>query len=159
MGLSYVSCWHQTCLQHQSSSQVWRTLHSMLTRVKDTILIGKQSNVVRTLYPLQLWPGLRKPRLDTRLREHQPVREGWRRSQLWWSIHGRTTTPPTGRRHHAVLHRTTAKGGPARIDDTRRWALQPGQWVAGLHSDEETGQVEPSSPTFDLHWHPMTYPQ
>ena len=34
------------------------TLRSMLTKVKNTLPLGKQSNVVYRTYPLQLWPGL-----------------------------------------------------------------------------------------------------
>ena len=49
---------------------------------------------------------------------------------------------------------------------TSRWHLQRSAstgtegWDPGLldHIDEETGREEQSSPTFDLHWHPVMYP-
>ena len=50
-----------------------RTLHSMLTKVKDTLSLGKQSNVVYCI-PCscgQAYIGETKPRLETRLKEHR----------------------------------------------------------------------------------------
>ena len=66
---------------HLSVLMVWRLPHPeipTLTRVKDTLPIGKQSNEVHRI-PCscgQVYIGETKPRLETRLREHQPVTEG-----------------------------------------------------------------------------------
>ena len=54
-----------------------RTLRSMLTKVKDTLPLGKQSNVVYRI-PCscgQVYIGETKRRLETRLKEHRDARE------------------------------------------------------------------------------------
>ena len=62
-----------------------RTLRSMLTKVKDTLPLGKQSNVVYRI-PCscgQVYIGETKRRLETRLKEHRDACErGIWRSQL-----------------------------------------------------------------------------
>ena len=42
-----------------STSESGRTLHSILTKVKDTLPLGKQIQCGIS-YPLQLWPGLHR---------------------------------------------------------------------------------------------------
>ena len=78
-----------------------RTLHSMLTKVKDTLPLGKQSNVVYRI-PCscgQVYIRETKRRLETRLKEHRDACEkGWWRSQLYRSMRGRITIQSTGRR-------------------------------------------------------------
>ena len=49
-----------------------RTLHSMLTKVKDTLPLGKQSNVV---YRMQVYIGETRWRLETRLKEYRDACE------------------------------------------------------------------------------------
>ena len=79
--------------QHLVFNSEW-TLCSMLTRVKDTPPMGKQSNAVHCI-PCscgQVYTGETKQRLETRLRDGN-------KSAIWQSMCGRTTTPSTGRRH------------------------------------------------------------
>lgn len=75
------------------------TLHLMLTRVMNTLPIGKQSNVVHCLPCIcgQVYIGETKWKLQARLREHQDA-NAIEVMQLQQSMHGRTTIPSSGRR-------------------------------------------------------------
>ena len=77
------------------------TLHSMLTKVKDTLPPGKQSNVVYRI-PCscgQVYIGETKRRLETRLKEHRDACErGMMEKSAVAEQRGSTTTQSTGRR-------------------------------------------------------------
>ena len=140
-----------------------RTLRSMLTKVKDTLPLGKQSNVVYRIPRScgQVYIGETKRRLETRLKEH---RDACKRGMIEksavaehvWENHHPIDWEET-RGHSAGPRQWTgnvAEGGTAHPDDTLGGVLQPG-WRTGSPwlldcCDEEAGREEQSSPTFDL---------
>ena len=138
-----------------------RTLRSMLTKVKDTLPLGKQSNVVYRI-PCscgQVYIGETRRRLETRL-EGTPgcLREGDDGDVSCRGAYvGESPPNPLGGDHSVgPLQRTgtVGEGGPAHPDDTLIRAFQP-RWRTGSpwlldHCDEEAGREEKSSPTFDL---------
>ena len=139
-----------------------QTLRSMLTKVKDTLPLGKQSNVVYRI-PCscgQVYIGETKRRLETRLKEHRDACERGMMEKsavaehAWENHHPidweETTVLDRGRGHAGIV----AEGSTAHPDDTLGGALQPG-WRTGSpwlldRCDEEAGREEQSSPTFDL---------
>ena len=127
------------------------TLRSMLTKVKDTLPLGKQSNVVYRI-PCscgQVYIGETRQRLETRLKEHRDACERgmMKKSAVaehaWENhhpIHWKETTAGPWQRTGAV-----GEGGPAHPDDTLRGALQP-RWRTGSpwsldRCDEEAGAI------------------
>ena len=87
-----------------------RTLHSMLTRVKDTLPVGKQSNVVYCI-PCscsQVYTGETKWRLETRLKEHQDACEREMTEKSAVAEHARDNHCPINWEETSVLD--TARG-------------------------------------------------
>ena len=139
-----------------------RTLRSMFTKAKDTLPLGKQSNVVYRI-PCscsQVYIGETKRRLETRLKEHWDACERgmMEKSALaehaWENYHPidweETTVLDHSRGHAGAI----GEGGPAHSDDTLRGVLQLG-WRTGSPGlldccDEVAGREDQSSPTFDL---------
>ena len=136
----------------------------MLTKVKDTLPPGKQSNVVYRIpcSCVQVYIGETKRRLETRLKEHRDACE--RRmmeksavAEHAWEHHH--PIPLGGDHRTGPWQRTgiVGEGGLAHPDDTCGRALQP-RWRTGFtgspwlldRCDEEAGREEQSSPTFDL---------
>ena len=126
----------------------------MLTKVKDTLPPGKQSNVVYRI-PCscgQVYIGETKRRLETRLKEH---RHSCERGMIEKSA--APPPDPLGGDHRTGPWQRTGvvgEGGLAHPDDSCGKALQP-RWRTGSpwlldHCDEEAGREEQSSPTFDL---------
>ena len=138
-----------------------RTLCSMLTKVKDTLPLGKQSNVVYCI-PCscgQVYIEETRQRLETRLKEHRDAceRRMMKKSAVvehaWENHHPihweEATVLDHGRGTGAV-----GEGGPGHPDDTLRGVLQL-RWRTGSpwlldRCDEEAGREEQSSLTFDL---------
>ena len=138
-----------------------RTLRSMLTKVKDTLPLGKQSNVVYRI-PCscgQVYIGETKRRLETRLKEHRDACEEGNDGEVSCSgtCVGESPSDRLGGDHSTGPRQRTgivAEGGTAHPDDTLGGALQSG-WRTGSpwlldRCDEEAGREEQSSPTFDL---------
>ena len=103
----------------------------MLTKVKDTLPLGKQSNVVYRI-PCscgQVYIGETRWRLETRLKEHRDACERGMMEKSAVAEHAwENHHPSTGRRPQAgPWQRTGAvgEGGTAHSDDTLRGAFQP----------------------------------
>ena len=136
-----------------------RTLRSMLTKAKDTLPTGKQSNVHGISYPLQLRPSLhRRDQTETGDEaEGTPrcLREGDDGEvSCSGTCVGAPPPDPLGEDHRTGPWQRTGvvEGGLAHPDDTCGRALQP-RWRTGSpwlldRCDEE--REEQSSPTFDL---------
>ena len=133
-----------------------RTLCSMLTKVKDTLSLGKQSNVVYRI-PCscsQVYIGEAGEETEGTpgcLREGDDGEVSCSRACV-----GESPSDRLGGDHSpGPWQRTGAvgEGGPAHPDDTLREALQP-RWRTGSpwlldRCDEEAGREEQSSPTFE----------
>ena len=136
-----------------------RTLRSMLTKVKDILPLGKQSNVVYRIPAAAARSTSGRPDGDWRQTgdktEGTPrcLREGDDGEvSCSGACVGESPSDPLGGDHSVgPWQRTGAvgEGGPAHPDDTLRGALQPRSWLLDC-CDEEAGREEQSSLTFDL---------
>ena len=130
------------------------TLRSMLTKVKDTLPLGKQSNVVYRI-PCscsQVYIRETKRRLETRLKEHRDACERGKMEKsavaehAWENHHSIHCTGPWQRTG------VVGEGDPAQPDDTCRGALHPrwkteevpGCWTAVMRM--QGGRSNPHRP-------------
>ena len=132
-----------------------RTLCSMLTKVKDTLSLGKQCNVVYCI-PCscgQVYIGETKPRLETRLKEH---RDACKRGMMEKSA----AVEHVWENHHPIDWEETTvldrgRGQELLVKEALHIQMTPSEehfrspWLLD-HCDEEAGREEKSSPTFDL---------
>ena len=130
-----------------------RTLRSVLTRVKDTLPLGKQSNVVYRIPRScgQVYIGETKRRLETRLKEHRDTCERGLMEKSAVAEHAWENHHPidweeitsAGPRQRTGI---VAEGGPTHPDDTLGGALQPRWRTESLwpldRCDEEAGREE-----------------
>ena len=138
-----------------------QTLRSMLTKVKDTLPLGKQSNVVYRI-PCscgQVYIGETKRRLETRLKEHRDACERGMMEKSAVAEHAWENHHPIDWEETTVLDR--GRGQELLLKEALHIQMTPseerfnqdgGLEVPGLldRCDEEAGREEQSSPTFDL---------
>ena len=133
------------------------TLHSMLTKVKDILPLGKQSNVVYRI-PWrcgQVYIRKTKLRLETRLKE-------WDACE--WEIMDKSDVAEHAWENHHPIHceETTildhGRGGELLVNKALHIQMTPAEesfnrdgspWLLDC-CDEEPGREEQSSPAFDL---------
>ena len=138
-----------------------RTLRSMLTKVKDTLPLGKQSNVVYRI-PCscgQVYIGETKRRLETRLMEHRDACERGMMEKSAVAEHAWENHHPIDWEETTVLDR--GRGQELLLKEALHIQMTPSEERfnrdGGLEvpvlldrCDEEAGREEQSSPTFDL---------
>ena len=139
-----------------------RTLRSLLTKVKDTLPLGKQSNVVYHI-PCscgQVYIGETKQRLETRLKERRDACERGMMEKsavaehVWENHHPidwkETTVLDHGRRQELLVKEALhIQMTPSDEHFNRDGGLEvPGCWIAVMR--RQGGREGQSSPTFDL---------